>query len=132
MHSPRTNISVENGYGQLVIELGIVGLFLWLVLGAAVSLSAWRVVKHLRGSPWFPIAFAIFWLAFMIFFPMGYNSISFYQDFLVNAYVWVLIGILFRLPSLALSAQFAVEARRAASVPVVRQFAIPAPPQNSE
>jgi hypothetical protein len=29
-----------------------------------------------------------------------------YQDFLVSSYFWILIGILYRLPSLALLAQF--------------------------
>ncbi len=109
LHAPPTGIGVENGYGQLVIEMGVVGLLLWLVLGAAVCLSAWKIVIRLRGSPWFPLAFVIFWFIFVVFFPMGYNSIAFYQDFLVNAYFWILVGILFRLPSLALSSQFATE-----------------------
>jgi hypothetical protein len=74
------------------------------------------VVKHLRGSPWFPLAFGIFWLVFMIFFPMGYNSLSFFQDFLVNAYFWMLLGVLYRLPSLALSAQFSAEAKAKAQL----------------
>jgi hypothetical protein len=112
LHAPNTGIGVENGYGQLVVEMGIFGLILWIVLGAAISISAWRIAKRLRGSPWFPLAFVIFWFGFMIFFPMGYNSIIFYQDFLINAYFWILIGILFRLPTLALSAQFASEAHQ--------------------
>jgi hypothetical protein len=107
LRAPPTGVSVENGYGQLVIEFGIFGLLLWVVLGASISISAWKIVKQLRGSPWFPIAFVIFWFIFMLFFPIGYNSLAFYQDFLVNAYFWILIGILYRLPSLALSAQFA-------------------------
>jgi hypothetical protein len=65
--------------------MGIVGLLLWLILGVSVSISAWKVIRQLRGSPWFPIAFVIFWFIFLLFSPMGYNSISFYQDFLVNA-----------------------------------------------
>jgi hypothetical protein len=109
MHAPNTGIGVESGYGQLVVEMGVFGLLLWIILGAAVSLSAWKIVKQLRGSPWFPIAFVIFWFIFVLFFPMGYNSLAFYQDFLVNAYFWILIGILFRLPHLGLSAEFAAE-----------------------
>jgi len=107
MNAPRTGVAVENGYGQLVIEMGVFGLLLWLILGTAISLSAWRIVKGLRGSPWFPLAFAIFWLVFMIFFPIGYNSMAFYQDFLVNCCVWLFLGILFKLPHLALASQFA-------------------------
>jgi hypothetical protein len=56
---------------------------------------------------------------------MGYTSIIFYQDFLVNAYFWILIGILYRLPSLALSAQFAVEARTSANRLLARRLSLP-------
>jgi hypothetical protein len=107
LHAPSTGVAVENGYGQLVVEMGILGMILWIVLGAALAASAWKLVKSLRGSPWFPLAFVIFWFVFLLFFPMGYNSLAFYQDFLVNSYLWFLIGVLYRLPKLALSAQFA-------------------------
>ena len=33
----------------------------------------------------------------------------FYQDFLVNAYFWILIGVLFRMPEISLSGQYAFE-----------------------
>jgi hypothetical protein len=125
LHTPSTGIFVENGYGQLVIEMGVVGLLLWLVLGASVVISAWKIVKQMRGSPWFPIAFVIFWFIFLVFFPMGYNTLSFYQDFLVNAYLWILIGILYRLPSIALSAQFAAESREVPSGSASRQATVP-------
>jgi hypothetical protein len=125
LHAPPTGISVENGYGQLIIEMGVVGLLLWIVLGAAISLSAWKIVKQLRGSPWFPIAFVIFWFSFMLFFPMSYAGLTFYQDFLVNAYFWILIGILFRLPHLALSAQFAAETGQVAQPGFARGVALP-------
>jgi len=109
-HAPVMDVGVENGYGEIVVELGIVGLILWLVLGSAISFSAWKVVKPLKGSPWLPIGFVIFWYAFLVMFPMGYTSLSVYQDFIMNAYLWLLLGILFRLPSIALSSQFAAGA----------------------
>jgi hypothetical protein len=132
LHAPNTGIGVENGYGQLVVEMGIFGLILWIILGAAVSISAWKVVKQLRGSPWFPLAFVIFWFAFLLFFPMGYNSVVFYQDFLVNAYFWILIGILYRLPSLALSAQLVTEARKAEPERMLRHFGLPSANRGSK
>jgi len=61
------------------------------------------------------MAFAIFWFSLVIFFPMGYNSMSFYQDFQVNVYLWILFGMLYKLPQLALSAQFALESGAARS-----------------
>jgi hypothetical protein len=99
-------VIVESGFGTLVVEMGIGGLLLWLVMSFAIVLSAWRVVKKLRGSPWFPIAFMIFWYAGMLLFPMTYAGMATYQDFVMNAYLWLLLGILFRLPTLAASTQF--------------------------
>ena len=104
------NLGVENGYGQLVVELGIGGLILWIVMGTAICMSAWKIVKELKGSPWLPIGFVIFWYVFLLLFPMGYTSLVAYQDFVMNAYFWLLLGILFRLPSIALSSQFAAGA----------------------
>jgi O-antigen ligase len=97
MHASPTRVGVENGYGNLLVELGIVGLILWIVLGLSISISAWRVVKELRGTPWFPLAFAIFLYAVLLFFPMMYAGVSPYQDFVLNAWLWVLLGILYRL-----------------------------------
>ena len=106
-HARQPVLGVESGFGTLVVEMGIMGLLLWLVMAFAVVLSAWRVVKYLRGSPWFPIAFMIFWYAGLLLLPMTYAGLSPYQDYVLNAYLWLLLGILFRLPTLAFSTQFA-------------------------
>jgi hypothetical protein len=98
---------VESGFGTLVIEMGIGGLALWLVMSFAILFSAWRVVKQLRGSPWFPLAFVIFWYAGLLLFAMTFAGIQPYQDFVLNAYLWLLLGVLYRLPTLAVSSQFA-------------------------
>ena len=106
-HAKPPVLGVESGYGTLVVEMGIGGLVLWLVMSFAIVVSAWRVVKKLRGSPWFPIAFMIFWYAGVLLIPITYAGMAPYQDFVMNAYLWLLLGILFRLPNLAVSAQFA-------------------------
>jgi len=97
--------TVESGFGCLVLELGVVGLALWIIMSAAVLISAWKVVRKLRGSPWFPLAFMIFWYAFLLLLPFTFQGMQAYQDFVLNAYLWLMLGILFRLPKLALSAQ---------------------------
>ncbi|HEV1995443.1 MAG TPA: hypothetical protein VGR03_14020 [Candidatus Acidoferrum sp.] len=102
---------VESGFGTLVIEMGIGGLVLWFVMSFAILFAAWRVVKKLRGSPWFPLAFVIFWYAGLLFLPMTFSGIQAYEDFVLNAYLWLLLGVLFRLPTLAVSAQFAATAQ---------------------
>jgi hypothetical protein len=103
-------VGVESGFGTLVVEMGIGGLVLWLVMSTAILFSAWRVVRKLKGSPWFPLGFVIFWNAFILLLPATFAGIQSYEDFLLNAYFWLLLGLLFRLPTIALSAQFAVDA----------------------
>jgi len=101
MHAAPMGVSVESGYGQLILELGILGLILWIFLSIAVSVSAWKAANRLRGTPWFPLAFVIFWYAFLLLGPKAYISFVNYQDYLMNSYLWILLGILFRLPQLA-------------------------------
>jgi hypothetical protein len=98
---------VESGFGCIIIEMGIGGLILWIVMSATILFHAWRVVQRLKGSPWFPLGFMIFLYAFLLFLPMTFTSMSPYQDFVLNAYVWLLLGVLFRLPKLALAPQYA-------------------------
>jgi hypothetical protein len=109
-HVKPPDVGVESGYGTLVVEMGIGGLVLWLVMSLAITVSAWKVVKKLRGSPWFPLGFVIFWYALFLLFPATFGGMQAYEDFLFNAYFWLLLGVLFRLPTLALSAQFAANA----------------------
>ena len=97
MHVPPMNVGVENGYGQLVIELGIVGLLLWILLAYKITHSAWQAAKNLKGTVWFPIGFAIFWYAFLLVFPMSFYGFIAYQDFVLNAYFWLMLGMLFRI-----------------------------------
>lgn len=103
-------VGVESGYGTLVVEIGIGGLVLWPVMSTAILFAAWRVVRTLQGSPCFPFAFVFFWYAFLLLFPLTYGGIQSYEDYLLHAYFGLLLGLLFRLLTIALSAQFAVNA----------------------
>jgi hypothetical protein len=42
-----------------------------------------------------------------LLFAITFTGIQGYQDFIMNAYLWLLLGVLFRLPKLTVSAQFA-------------------------
>ena len=48
---------------------------------------------------------------FLVYLPVVvavyFCSLQAYEDFVLNAYAWIMVGILFRLPRLALSPQFA-------------------------
>jgi len=99
-------VGVESGFGNLIVELGILGPILWIVLGLSIAFSAWRVAKELRGTPWFPFGFTIFLFATIVFFPMTYTGAA-YQDFVINSYLWLLLGILYRLRTFPKAIQLA-------------------------
>lgn len=105
---PPLNIWVEEGYGQLIVEMGIVAPFLWILWTASLLYYSWKVVRRLRDTRLFPIAFAIVWYAFMVLYVFTYAGLTAYQNYVSNAYLWLLIGILFRLPDLLVNAPVSV------------------------
>ena len=100
MDVPATGLGVESGFGSLVIELGILGPILWLVWASSLMFEAGKVVLKLKGTWAFPVAFSILWFAFYLLFPRTWGGVTGYQDFVLNAYFWLLVGVLFRLPGL--------------------------------
>jgi hypothetical protein len=101
LHEAALPIEVENGYGTLIVELGILGPFLWVIWSAAMVISLWRVTRQVKGTPYFPIALSVTWLAFMVLFPYTFGGLPAYQNYVVNAYLWIFVGVVFRLPVLA-------------------------------
>ncbi|MGH9716606.1 MAG: hypothetical protein ACRD4R_07755 [Candidatus Acidiferrales bacterium] len=94
-------IGVEEGFGTLIVEMGILAPLLWLLWSGALLYFSWKIVRRLRGTRFFPLAIAIFWYAFLLTLPMTYGAMSAYQDFICNIYMWLMIGILYRLPEIA-------------------------------
>jgi hypothetical protein len=97
---PPTRLATESGYGIMVLELGVLGPILWLIWTASYLLAAYKLVIRLKGTWAFPVAFCIFWFSFLLLFPMTYAGMQAYQNFILNAYLWLLVGVLFRLPAL--------------------------------
>ena len=96
---------VENGWGTLILEMGILGPILWIVWTSWLLYCSWKVVRQLRETVYFPVALSIFWYAFVLLVPFSYNGMAPYQNYIMNAYLWLLIGVLFRLPHLARNQQ---------------------------
>ena len=96
---------VEEGYGVLIVEMGIIAPFLWILWTAALLYYSWKIVRRLRGTRLFPIAVAIFWYAFLLLYPVTFGGLSSYQNYICNAFFWIWVGILFRLPDLLVSGQ---------------------------
>ena len=101
--SPVLTLAVEEGFGTLIVEMGIIAPLLWIVWTAALLYYSWKVVWPLRQKRFFPIALAIFWFAFLLLYPMTYSGLPSYQNYIDNVYFWLLVGILFRLPELQAS-----------------------------
>jgi hypothetical protein len=97
---PASRLGVESGFGNLILELGILGPLLWLAWSVALLFSSWKVVRRLRGTRLFPIGFAIFWFALLVLLPLTYGGLQSYQNYILNAFLWLLVGVLFCLPEL--------------------------------
>lgn len=92
---------VENGWGTLILEMGILGPILWIIWTFSLLYFSWKIVRQLRGTIYFPVALSIFWYAFILLVPFSYNGMAPYQNYVMNAYLWLLVGVLFRLPHLS-------------------------------
>jgi hypothetical protein len=101
LHSNYRGKWTEAGWGQLMLELGILGPVLWITWSSAMMYCCWRVVRRLRQTPLFPVAFAIVWFVFLLLFPMTFGGTSAFQSYINNAFLWLLVGVLFRLPEIA-------------------------------
>lgn len=100
LKQPAPTLWVEEGFGVLIVELGIVAPFLWLLWSGTLLYYCWRVVRTLRGTRFFPIAFAVSWYVFLLLIFLTWGGLSIYQNYINNAYLWILVGVLFRLPDL--------------------------------
>lgn len=94
------NFWVESGFGVLIVEMGIVAPFLWILWSGVLLYYMWKVMLRMRQTRFFPIAFAISWYAFLLLLPMTFGGLSTYQNYISNAYLWLLVGIFFRLPDI--------------------------------
>jgi hypothetical protein len=102
---PPIGFWVENGWGTLILEMGILGPILWIIWTCSLLYFSWKIVRQLRWTIYFPVALSIFWYAFLLLVPLSYNGMPPYQNYVMNAYLWLLIGVLFRLPHLAVDEQ---------------------------
>jgi hypothetical protein len=101
MGVPSPEIGVESGFGVLILELGIFGLFLWFLWTVYVVVASWNVARKLKDTPYFPVAIATLWFTFVLLFLDTFGGFQAFENYINNAYLWLLLGILFRLPSLS-------------------------------
>ena len=114
MGVPRPNIGVEEGFGQILLELGILGPLLWLLWAGSLVAAALNLTLKLKGTWAFPIAVSILWYAFLLLFPLTWGGLAQYQNFVSNAFLWLFVGILFKLPEMVKQSKEKQEAIAAA------------------
>ena len=124
LDQPMPDVGVESGYGTLIVEMGILGPILWIFWVSVILWYGWKIVKQLRATVYFPIAFAIWWYAVVDLVLLMYFGMQTYQNFVNNAYLWLLIGVLFRLPKLAQMPQQVPIARHLRGAPQWRLAAV--------
>ncbi len=91
---------VESGYGTMIIEMGILAPFLWLLWTGALLYYGWKVVRNLRETRFFPIGFTFLWYMVLLLYPLTFLAIAVYENYVCNIYLWIFVGIVFRLPQL--------------------------------
>lgn len=101
LNDPVPMYAVESGFGTLIVEFGAFGPVLWFLWVSVLLWQGWKVVRKLRETVYFPLGFAIWWYAVVALVLLMYFGIQFYQNFVNNAYLWLLVGVLYRLPKLA-------------------------------
>jgi len=108
---------VEEGFGTLIIEMGILAPLLWILWTGALLYYLWKVVRDLRETRLFPLGFAMLWFVFLLVYPLTYITISQFQNYVCNIYMWIFVGIVFRLPQLLAAPTVVPAANRAAEAP---------------
>jgi len=93
-------VIVESGLGNIVAEVGIIGLMLWLLWCFSVTIWAWQLTFQLRDTPFASIAACIAWYATVKVLGPLWGGMAGFQEFIGNAFLWLLLGILGRLPYL--------------------------------
>jgi hypothetical protein len=91
---------VENGFGDMIVEWGILGPILWVMMAGTLLVAGWKAARYLSPTPLYPLALAIIWFGFWVLLPFMWSGVDTYQNYIVNAYLWTLVGVLFRLPDL--------------------------------
>jgi len=96
-------IQVEGGYASVAVEWGGVGLALWLLWTVTWSRRLWMSVKSAKGTPLSaPGLVLIGWIVFFLFIGF-FSGLQNYQNYIANAFFWLLSGMVFALPKIVVA-----------------------------
>jgi hypothetical protein len=99
VHNDRTGVyNTEGGYASVLWEWGVVGLCLWLLWTTLLLYKLIQEVRRLRHTRFYWLAVAVTLYAFFLLFPWFYFGIQVYQQYVAQAFLWFMVGMVFRLP----------------------------------
>jgi hypothetical protein len=103
--SPEGLYQVEAGYGSVAVEWGLFGVALWLAWTVAWTARQWRCVRAARDGPLGAAGMVLFAWIVLLLFVQFFGGLATFQNYLVNAYFWLLSGMIFALPEAAAAAR---------------------------
>jgi hypothetical protein len=93
--------TVEGGYASIAVEWGILGVGLWLAWSISWVARQWRAINAARGHRSAAAGFVLLgWMLFFLFFGFV-GGLQGFQNYVANAYFWLLSGVMFALPQAA-------------------------------
>lgn len=91
---------VEGGYASLAVEWGLVGLVLWLAWSMSWTARQWGGLRRLRGDVSASVGLVLLgWIVSLLFLHFAV-SLAWFQNYVPNAYFWLLSGVVLALPQL--------------------------------
>lgn len=89
---------VESGFAAVIWEWGIVGLCLWLWWSILLVVKLVQKVIALRFTHYYWLSVSVALFAFFLLFPYFYLGMQVYQQFVTQAFLFFLVGMVFRFP----------------------------------
>jgi glycosyltransferase involved in cell wall biosynthesis len=100
-HLTKGLYTVEGGYAGVAVELGIIGLLLWLLWSVVWSGKLWRRLWTMRSVGNRVAGLVLFAWIFFFLFPAFFGGLQSFQNYTANAYFWLFSGLILGLPQVA-------------------------------
>lgn len=84
---------VETGYATLIIEFGLAGIVLWLIMAISLTTTTIRAALALRATRLFGLAIGVVMSQALFLLFLFYLGSAIYQDYLVSSHVWLFSGL---------------------------------------